>query len=154
MVSQVVDFSGGVALSVLRLVCLLICIKNKCTRDGARGNQCQHLLPGERAQGRPSAGSWDVNTCYHSASCFGQCSHPWKLLLRALQTLYLLQRLVPLFAVPLFSPSPPFPAGAEGLTAPSSTCPPPLGLLFAVGVIVTTLTPHLAVGRECTWGHR
>lgn len=72
----------------------------------------------------------------------------------ALQTLFLLKRLVALFAVPLFSPSPPFPGRADVLAALHSPCPLPLGLLLALGDIVATLTPHLAVGREYTWGNR
>lgn len=101
-----------------------------------------YRLPGERAEDCPSAGSQDVNTCCHSASCFGQHAYPWKLPLQALQTLYLLQKLVALFAVPLLSPSPPFPAGAE---VPSSAYPLPLALLLALGEIVATLTHHLTV---------
>lgn len=71
-----------------------------------------------------------------------------------LQTLFLLKRLVALSAMPLFAPSPPFPGGADVLAALRSPCPLPLGLFPALGYIVTTLTPHLAVGREYTWGNR
>lgn len=111
-------------------------------------------LPGRRAKSCPLAGSRDVNSCCLSTSCFGQCSPPWKLPLHALQTLLLPQRGMALFERRLFSTSPPFLAGAEVLAAHRSTCLLPPGFPIGPGDAVTILTPHLAIGREYTWGHR
>ena len=117
--------------------CLYAARINAPVMEPGAASGSTYCLPGERAKGHPSAGSWRVNTCCHSMSCFGQCAHPWKLPLHALQTLFPLQRFVACFAMPLFSPSPPFPAGADVLAAPHSICP------------LQHLPP--APGTSCSW---